>query len=316
MSDIPSKVKIVEEGPREGIQSEPPGISTEDKIALIESLADAGLHEICCGSFVSPSRVPQMADAEAIASGIRRREGTVYTGLWLNAAGFERALQTPFDKIGLVVTSASEEFGIRNNNRNRAELLDEQRKMLDLYAANGVAPGAGYVFTAFGCNIAGHVPVSQVVSSVGDLLALWDERGIAHQTVYLCDTVGAASPATVERAVAEVRSRWPELELALHLHDTRGLGIANILVGLQMGVARFDSSIGGLGGCPFAGNKAATGNVATEDLVLLCEEMGASTGIDLDALIESARLAQRIVGRPLPGKTMNGGPLTRFHAAA
>jgi hydroxymethylglutaryl-CoA lyase len=314
MSDLPRRADVVEEGPREGMQSEPPGIPTGDKIALIEALAAAGLREISCAAFVSPSRLPQMADAEAIAAGLRRRAGVIYTGLWLNAAGFERAAPTALDKRGIIVTSASETFGIRNNNRNRAELLDEQRKLLDLYAAHGVPSGPGYVFTAFGCNYEGAISPKQAAASVGDLLALWAERGVPPQLVYLCDTVGAAAPLALERTLGEVRARWPDLAIGLHLHDTRGLGLANALAGLRMGVARFDSSVGGLGGCPFAGNPAAAGNICTEDLVLLLEEMGVDTGVDLEALLEAARLAERIVGHPLPGKAMKGGALARFRS--
>ena len=295
-------IRIVEEGPREGFQSEPPGISPADKIALIEGLADAGLTEINCCSFVDATKVPQMADAETIAAGITRRPGIRYTGLWLNTKGFNRALASGIDLHPTLVTSASETFGLKNNNRDRAGLLAGQGVLAKAYLAAGLTMATGYVFTAFGCNYEGEVPVAQVISSVGDLIALAADSDIALDAIYLCDTIGAGTPSQVAAVIGAVRDRWPDLTLALHLHDTRGLGLANALVGLNMGIRRFDASVAGLGGCPFAGNKAAAGNVCTEDLAYLCEEEGYATGIDLERLIDCGKLAERIVGRSLPGK--------------
>lgn len=306
---------VVEEGPREGFQIEPEVVPTERKVQLIESLAAAGLPEICCASFVSPTRLPQMADAEEIATRLKRRSGTRFTGLWLNEKGFDRARRTPLDLNALIVTSASETFLMRNNNRTREASLADQRRMLSIYSDAGLAPGPAYVFTAFGCNYEGDIPVATVVAAVRDLIDLYAEQGLTAPVVYLCDTVGAANPRLVAEVLAAVRGQWHDLELALHLHDTRGIGMANVLTGLQMGVRRFDSSIGGLGGCPFAGNRAAAGNVATEDLVFLLHEMGCETGIDLEALVECARLAEEIVGHPLPGRVMKGGTLARFRGA-
>lgn len=311
MTDLPRRVRICEEGPREGFQMEPPTISTGDKIRLIEALAETGLADIACCSFVSPSRVPQMADAEAIMAGTHRRPGVRYTGLWLNRAGFERAEATGLDLNGLIVASASETFGVRNNNRDRAGMRDSQRDLMAAYTGAGVTTIASYVFTAFGCNYEGSISPDKVVGAVEDILAITTEAGIFPEVVYLCDTVGAATPVSVERAVATVRERWPDLALGLHLHDTRGIGMANALVGLRLGIDRFDTSVGGLGGCPFAGNRAAAGNLCTEDLAYLCEEMGIDTGIDLDALIDVANLAEAIVGHPLPGKLRQVGRPTR-----
>ena len=295
-------VKITEEGPREGFQSEPATIPTSDKIELIEALAETGLAEINCCSFVNKLQVPQMADAEELVAKVHRRPNVRYTGLWLNRKGFERAEACGVDLNPTLVTSASETFGVKNNRRNRVELLDEQRAMAKAYTAAGLTTARGYVFTAFGCNYEGEVALAQVIASVQDLLSLVEETGIRFEAMYLCDTIGSASPKGVAAAIDGVKTRWPELELALHLHDTRGLGLVNAHVGLQMGIRRFDSSVGGLGGCPFAGNAAAAGNIATEDLVYLCAQEGYDTGVDLDRLIDCALLAERIVGRALPGK--------------
>jgi hydroxymethylglutaryl-CoA lyase len=307
----PRFVRVTEEGPREGFQSESATIPTSAKVELIEALGQTGLKEISCCSFVNAAQVPQMADAEEVVARLHRTPGVLYTGLWLNAKGFERAQACGVDLNPTLVTSASEAFGLHNNKRNRAELLDGQRMIAKAYKAAGLKTARGYVFTAFGCNYQGEIPVSQVVSSVQDLLSLGEEVGIDLEAMYLCDTIGSASPRSVAAALDGVRTRWPNLELALHLHDTRGLGLANAHVGLQMGVRRFDSSVAGLGGCPFAGNAAAAGNIATEDLVYLCEEEGFETGIDLDRLIDCALLADRIVGRTLPGKIKHAGAFKR-----
>jgi hydroxymethylglutaryl-CoA lyase len=306
MSDMPSSVEIIEEGPREGFQSEPP-LPTADKIKLIEALADTGLREINTCSFVNPRRVPQMADAEQIAAGIRRRQGVRYTGLWLNAAGFERARATPLSLVGTIGISASETFGVKNNGRDRQGLLQEQREVMGAYAAAGVAPSTGYIFTSFGCNYEGEVAPAKVVAAVSDVVGLFAEASAAPAVVYLCDTIGSANPRLVERVVSDVRAAHPGVRLGLHLHDTRGLGLANALAALHLGIDRFDTSVGGLGGCPFAGNTAAAGNICTEDLAWLCESMGVATGLDLEALAECAALAESIVGHPLPGKFRNVG---------
>ncbi len=307
MSDLPRFAAICEEGPREGFQSEPKVIPTADKIRFIESLAETGVKEINCVSFVNPKRVPQMADAEAVASGIRRRPGVYYTSTILNAAGFERARKTPLDCLPVMFLSASETFGIRNSNKNRSEALAEQRDMLAMYRAAGLEPQAGYVFTAFGCAYESDVAPSLVVRAVSDLLAL--AEGLPVPRIVLCDTVGWATPLSVERLVGLLRERWPEIRLGLHLHDTRGMGIANAMAGLRLGVDYFESSCGGLGGCPFAGNTSAAGNIATEELVQMCEEMGVRTGIDLDRLIECTVIAEQIVGHSLPSKVSRAGSI-------
>jgi len=317
MSDLPKSVFICEEGPREGFQSEARIISTADKIRFIDALAATGVREVNCVSFVNPKRVPQMADAEAVAAGLRKRPGVHYTGTVLNLAGLERARATQLDLEPVLFLSASETFGIRNSNKDRGAALAEQRDFLAAYRALGLTPAAGYIFTAFGCAYEGDVDPAVVVQAVRDLLAIMD--GLPVPEIVLCDTVGWATPLAVERLIGALRDRWPELRVGLHLHDTRGLGIANAMAGLRLGVEHFDASCGGLGGCPFAGNSAAAGNIATEELVQMCEEMGIDTGIDLDALIDCVALAEELVGHPLPSKVAKAGSIgarRRRNAAA
>ncbi len=313
-ADLPASVTVGEEAPREGIQSEPPGIATADKVALIEQLADAGLPEICCGSFVSPKRLPQMADIDEIAATVHRRPGVRYTGLWLNERGFARARTSGLDLNATISISAVDSFAVRNTGVTREQSRALASRMVELYREAQLDPGPAYVFCAFGSNQEADVPIDDVLTCVAQLHEPWASFRLTPSAVYLCDTVGAANPLLVSRTVTAVRERWPELPLGLHLHDTRGLGLANALAGLTLGVTRFEASVGGLGGCPFAGNPAAAGNIATEDLVLLCDEMGIETGIDLERLIEAGRFAERIVGHPVPGRTTAAGSVARLRA--
>lgn len=314
MADLPNHVTIVEEGPREGFQSEARTFPLAERARFIEALAATGLGEINCCSFVDPKRVPQMADSETLARTVQRRPGTRYVGLWLNDRGFQRARATPLDLDGILIASASETFGKRNNNRDRAELLTEQRRMLEAYKDAGVKVGGLYVFTAFGCNYEGDVPLEAVMGAAADLITLCAEHDIRPSHLYLCDTVGAANPRLVEKTVGAVRERWPDMRIGLHLHDTRGLGLANASAGLRLGVDRFDASCAGLGGCPFAANRAAAGNICTEDFAFMCEEMGVATGIDVEALVDCARSVESLVGHPLPGKLMKAGTLSKFRS--
>jgi hydroxymethylglutaryl-CoA lyase len=190
------------------------------------------------------------------------------------------------------------------------------RKQTSAHIAAGVPVTRIGLKAAFVCNYAGDVSPAQVMAAVADGLAIAVEAGVTIQDLTLADTMGWANPRQIEALVGEVRNRWPELRLALHLHDTRGLGIANAMAGLRRGVARFDAAVGGLGGCPFAGQPGAPGNIATEDLALLCAELGIETGIDLEALVEAGRLAERILDRRLPSAVLRGGTLARFRAQA
>ncbi|HTZ02703.1 MAG TPA: hydroxymethylglutaryl-CoA lyase [Xanthobacteraceae bacterium] len=313
MSDLPAAVRITEEGPREGFQIEKGEIPTARKIALIDALSQTGLDHIQIVSFVSPKNVPGMADADAVVDGITPQPGVAYTALWLNEKGFARALKhRRLANTGTIQLCASEKFLKRNQNRSAEQQLAGQHAIVELYKAAGVAVERGSVMAAFGCNFEGDIPVSRVVALVQQILDVAHEHGVTLKYVTLADTMAWATPASIKHVVGRLRERWPDLDVALHLHDTRGLAIANAYAGLEMGVTRFDAAVAGLGGCPFAGHAGAAGNVCTEDLVFLCEEMGIATGIDLDALIECAKLAEDIVGHPLPGAVMKGGTLERF----
>lgn len=311
MSDLPARVHIVEEGPREGFQSESSIVAVEDKARLIEALAEAGVAEINCASFVNPKLVPQMADAEHVAQAIKRRPNVRYSCMWLSESGFRRAANSGLSLPALTSGSASDTFLMKNNRRTPAEQRVEQRKLRRLYNDHGLGSGPIYVFTAFGCNYEGFIPAAKVIERTRELIELCEEAGAPPSWIYLCDTVGAADPASVRKLVSAVREGWPRYSVALHLHDTRGLGIANALAGLELGVERFDASCGGLGGCPFAGNRAAAGNIATEELALLCERLGIETGIHIPSLIEAARLAEHIIGRSLPSKLAKAGLFAR-----
>jgi len=314
MSDLPQAVDILEEGPREGFQIEKSVIATADKIALIDALSATGLRHIQAVSFVSPKLVPGWADAEAVVAGFAARPGVDYAALWFNAAGLDRALafRHKLALTGSISLSASEAFSRQNLNRDRAGQIEAIRRQTAAHLAAGVAVTRIGVMAAFGCNYAGDIAPAQVIATVEDGLRIATEAGVTIELLSLADTMGWATPGRVAGVVGAVRNRWPELKLSLHLHDTRGLGIANAFEGMRLGVSRFDATVGGLGGCPFAGQPGAPGNIATEELVLLCEEMGIRTGVDLEALIEAGRLAERIVGRQLPSAALRSGTLAPF----
>lgn len=316
MADLPASVTLHEEGPREGFQIESSDIPTARKVAFIEALAETGVRQIDCVSFVNPQRVPGMADAAEVAAQIRKRPDVRYTGLWLNTKGLMRALETPLDIVGAIRLTASETFCVRNTGMDIAQTVEEQRRWLDVYREKRIPVEWGYVMTAFGCNFEGYVDPGKVVAMVAQVLDLAAESSVSLRGVYLADTVGWGAPLSIERAIGAVRERWPDLPLGLHLHDTRGTGLANAYAALRLGVRQFDTTCGGLGGCPFAGHKGAAGNICTEDMVFMCEEMGVATGIDLERLIDCARMAEEIVGHPLPGKVMRGGSLAPFKRQA
>ncbi len=316
MADLPASVTLHEEGPREGFQIESSGIPTARKVAFIEALAQTGVRQIDCVSFVNPQRVPGMADAAEVAAQIRKRDGVRYTGLWLNTKGLMRALETRLDIVGAIRLTASETFCVKNTGMDISQTVDEQRRWLDVYRERRIPVEWGYVMTAFGCNFEGYIDPRKVVAMVGQILELAAESAVSLRGVYLADTVGWGTPLSIERAIDAVRDRWPDLALGLHLHDTRGTGLANAYAALRLGVRQFDTTCAGLGGCPFAGHKGAAGNICTEDMVFMCEEMGVATGIDLEKLIECAHMAEEIVGHPLPGKVMRGGSLARYRQRA
>jgi len=317
MSDLPKSVHINEEGPREGFQIEKGHIPTARKIALIDALSQTGLDHIQIVSFVNPKAVPGMADAEDVVRGITPRPGVAYSGLWLNDRGFERAIAVGrLDVKGVIQLAASAKFLMRNQNRSPEQQLAMQHRLVESYQARGIEVERGSLMAAFGCNFEGDIPVERIVRLVGQILDVAAEPGVTLKYVVLADTMAWATPRSIKRVLGAVRNKYPDLDVSLHLHDTRGMAIANAWAGIEMGVTRFDSSVAGLGGCPFAGHAGAAGNVCTEDLVFMCQEMGIETGIDLDVLIECARLAEDVVGHPLPGAVMKGGNLRRLREAA
>jgi len=315
MSDRPKKVFIVEEGPREGFQFERGPISTEDKIRLIDALATTGLRQIQTVSFVPAKNVPGMADADQVVAGFKREAGVEYTALWLNETGLRRAVATEkLDLHGHISLCLSGEFLRRNQNRSIAENYEKQREMLRSYKDMGIRVRMGALMAAFGCNFAGDIDPKSVVEMVGDLLRLAREADVTLDYVTLADTMAWATPLSIRRVVGAVRERYPDLELSLHLHDTRGMAVANAWAGLELGISRFDAAVAGLGGCPFAEHQGAAGNICTEDLVFLCEESGIETGVDLEKLINVALLAEEIVGHALPGSIKSGGSLSPYRA--
>ena len=318
MSDLPAAIHIHEEGPREGFQIEPGPIGSADKVRLIEALSETGLRSIQVCSFVNQRLVPGWADAEDVVTAFRARPDISYSALWFNDKGLERALSFR-DKLslsGTISLSASEAFNRKNLHRSHAENLEAMRKQTALHLARGVPVKRVGIMAAFGCNFQGDIPPSQVVSTLRDGLAIAAEFNVEIGRLSLADSMGWATPLRIERAVGAVRSAWPDKQISLHLHDTRGMAVANAMAGLRLGVSRFDSTVGGLGGCPFAGQKGAAGNICTEELVMLCEEMGVSTGVDLEKLLEVGRMAEEIVGHPLPSELLHGGALGAFRRAA
>ena len=298
---LPPRVTLCEVGTRDGFQIEPGFIPTELKIEMVNRLADAGLPHIEVTSFVHPKVVPQMADAEAVMAGIRRRPGTTYSALVPNDKGAVRAVDAGADELRTVI-SASESHNLANVNMTVEESLGRLRAVAEVAVRAGKPVVAG-ISTSFGCPFEGAVPLDRIEWLCGRLADL-GVRGIG-----LADTTGMANPAQVARTFAHVMPKWPHLVWTLHTHDTRAMAIPNILAAMECGVTHFDGSIGGLGGCPFA--PGASGNVCTEDLVHCLEAMGVATGVDLDRLIAASRRVQEIVGHPLPGQVVKAGPWTR-----
>ncbi len=310
MSDMPRFVQLNEEGPREGFQIEKGPIPTERKVELIDALSETGLSQIQVVSFVNPARVPGMADAAEVVQRFKRHPGIRYTGLWLNSKGLERAIATGvLDIKGSLSLTASAKFLARNQQRSMADNLAAQHDLIRLYKQHGVPVERASIMAAFGCNFEGDISPVTVLGLIAQIFALAEEHGLAIKLVSLADTMAWATPLSIKRLVGAVRDRYPDLRLALHLHDTRGLGCANAYAGLEMGVDEFDTTVAGLGGCPFAAHKGAAGNVCTEDMVFMLQEMGIETGVDLERLIEVAQLAENIVGHPLPGSVKVGGSL-------
>ncbi len=317
MSDLPKFVKMIEVGPRDGLQIEPRILTTADRVRMIDALTDSGIREMEVGSFVNPKAVPQMADTGQVFDLLAKRDGVRYRALWLNPKGLERALDNGHvDMDGKLTLTVSDTFVKRNTNRSIEETLEQMPIWIAAYRQAGIPVDTLGVMAVFGCNFEGYIPQDKVIGLIGRAVDIMQAHDCTLRTLSLADTMGWASPAQIKRMVGAIRDKWPELTLRLHLHDTRGCAVANAVAAIELGVAEFDASVGGLGGCPFAGHKGAAGNVCTEDLVFACGEMGIDTGIDLDALVAAAKLSEELVGHTLPGKVMKGGTLTRFKQTA
>jgi isopropylmalate/homocitrate/citramalate synthase len=297
-----AEVRIVEVGPRDGLQNEKEPISTQDKIRFIDLLTEAGYEWIEVTSFVHPKAVPQMADAEAVLQGIRKRPGARYVALVPNPRGLARAVATGLEDLAVFV-AATESFSRANINRSIAQSLDDARAVVDGALAAGAHVRA-YISVAFGCPYEGPVTPAQVRQVAEQLFELGVEE------VVLGDTIGVATPADVPRLMRALLDVAPVERWGMHFHDTRGMALANIMSSLDLGIGHFDSSAGGLGGCPFAGPGAA-GNVATEDLLYLLDGMGVQHGVSLEA----SRFIVGAVGHPLTSKVYQaGGRLTTIPA--
>ncbi len=290
--NLPSRVTITEVGPRDGLQNEPAIIPLEQKIALVDALSATGLTRIEAASFVSAKAIPQMADASDVLRGNQRRPGVTYIGLVPNEIGARSAIEARVDEIAVVV-SASELHNRSNLNRGVADTLDSIKVVANLARDAGLA-WSGYISTAFGCPYEGDVDPANVLEIAGIL------RDQGASGVALGDTIGIANPRQVSSLVERFFADVPSVGLRLHFHDTRGMALANVIAAMDCGTSQFDGSIGGLGGCPYA--PGASGNVATEDMAAMLHAMGIETGVDLDALLNAAWLAEDIVGRPLDGR--------------
>ncbi|RMC37791.1 hydroxymethylglutaryl-CoA lyase [Paracoccus alkanivorans] len=295
---FPASAIITEVGPRDGLQSEAEFVPTARKIELIQSLLDAGLRRFEITSFVSPRAVPQMRDAAEVMAAFRDRDDAHLTALVPNARGAEAAIEAGVDAM-VLFASASESHNLKNVNRSREASFEGFAGIARLAEGTGVAL-QGAIATAFGCPFEGEV----AVEAVTDQARRYRDLGMRHIT--LGDTTGMATPALVIQRVEALAQAVPDADIALHFHNTRGVGLVCAYAGLSMGIRHFEASIGGLGGCPFV--PRATGNVSTEDMVYLFHESGVETGVDLDRLTGSARLAEEIIGRELPGQVMKAGP--------
>ncbi|BEU23337.1 hydroxymethylglutaryl-CoA lyase [Paraburkholderia sp. 22B1P] len=291
------KLIVQEVAPRDGLQIEPTWVETADKIALIDQLSTAGFTRIEAGSFVSPKAIPALRDGEAVFTQIQRREGVIFVALVPNVKGAERALNARADELNLVM-SASQTHNRANMRMSCEASLDAFGDIVRLAKHFPVSLNAT-VATAFGCPFEGKIDEDRVVSIVDT----YREMGI--DGITLADTTGMANPRQVARLVKRVLQRVPADALTLHFHNTRGLGLANVLAAYEVGARRFDAALGGLGGCPFA--PGASGNICTEDLVNMCDEIGIPTGIDLQNLIALSRTLPALLGHDVPGQLMKAG---------
>ncbi|MBI5359895.1 MAG: hydroxymethylglutaryl-CoA lyase [Planctomycetes bacterium] len=295
MNQLFKKVKIVEVGPRDGLQNIKDSISTENKVRFVEMLADAGCTNIEITAFVHPKLIPQLADSGEVCAKLAVRPGVQYSVLVPNAKGMERAIEFGIKEIA-VFTAASETFNMKNTNTTIDGSIERFREVVDMARKNNIAV-RGYVSTVFGCPFEKQIAPEKVLEVTGKLFDL----GIYE--VSLGDTIGVAVPTDVERVLEKVLAKFDMAKIALHMHDTRGTALANVVKGREMGITVFDASAGGLGGCPFA--PGAAGNLATEDIVYTFEKMGVSTGIDIEKLTQASRFMEGVLGRKLPSRYLS-----------
>jgi hydroxymethylglutaryl-CoA lyase len=300
----PTRAEVTEVGPRDGFQAEKTFIPTARKIEFLDRLIDAGVPRIEATSFVSPRAVPQLADAEDVLRGVDRTRGTLLAALVPNKRGALRAAEAAIDQM-VVFLSASESHNNRNVNRTIDASLTGFEDVAQV-AEGAKIPVHGAIATAFGCPFEGEVPAAQVAK----IAHRYQQLGFSG--VSLGDTTGMATPPLVAAAVEAIRAVAPDFPITLHFHNTRGIGLANVMTGLQLGIDRYESSFGGIGGCPFA--PKATGNICTEDLVYLLHEMGVQTGIDLRKLTDIACDVETVVEHDLPGQVMKAGLRLDLHS--
>lgn len=296
-------ITITEVAPRDGLQSEKRFISTDHKLRLIEAIFASGIRSVEITSFVAPAAVPQMADASKVMTAIAKPPGAIASALTPNLRGAHGAITAGADEV-VVFASASATHNQKNLNRSIDESIFNIEQIAVLASQHGVRVRAA-ISTAFGCPFEGDVPVQHVV----DIAKAFSRMGIRH--ISLADTTGMATPRIVHEVVEAVKEAVVDARLALHFHNTRGLGLVNVAAGLELGIDEYESSLGGIGGCPFA--PGATGNVCTEDLVHFLHEMGHTTGVDLDSLVSAAHLLEEALGRPLPGQVMRAGKRLQLH---
>ena len=297
MNDLPASVKVKEVGPRDGLQAEDAILPTEDKLRLIDCLADAGLREIETSSFVHPKAIPPLADAAEVFADLERRTGVVYSAIVPNEKGAERAVEAGADEIQ-VFLAATEGYNQSNVKMSVEESLEQSARIAEIVLEANI-PFVAVLSVAFGCPYEGPVSPERVRDLCGRLI----ELGAGEIT--FGDTTGMAYPTQVRELCESYQDRYPDVPLRLHFHNTRGMGLANVLAALEVGVVRFDASVGGLGGSPYAAG--ATGNISTEDLVHMLHEMGIETGVDLEALIGCAQFLEELLEHELPGQVMKAG---------
>lgn len=298
-------VEVIEVGTRDGLQIERFIVPVQRKIEIINDMLASGLRTIEVTSFVSPKAVPQLADAAEVLAGVNKRADTCLTALVPNLKAAERAAETPLDA-GSLLCSASETHNRKNLNRSIGESIEEFPAVAGRLREAGIDV-IGSLATVFGCPFEGEVAIDSLLRLVSAYADLGIER------VSLGDTTGMATPTNIRQVVRVLRSEFPQVQFSLHLHNTRGIGLANVLVGLEEGIRRFDSSVAGLGGCPFAAG--ATGNICTEDLIYLLHESGYETGVDLHKAIAVAKKMEQTLGRELSGQVMKAGPRLTLHEA-